>query len=313
MLILTVSIQPILRRVLILTLISSLSACAIAPVGKTTHTPSPLNVKHVVLISIDGLRPDAISRNNAPHIYRMLQNGHHYTHARTINRSLTLPGHASMLTGLPVSIHQVFRNKTIEGHLQYPTLPSILAKQNMKSAAFFSKKKMAYLFPPAYTDYQFGPGISGLEEKDTTAMQIAREFNLWWDSAGYHFTFVHIREPDRSGHAYGWMSDDYINRAIPVADNAVGAIVDTIKASRRRHQTLVIITADHGGKDNSHWFSREEDLRIPWIASHPQLKSSNFSGEWVSTLDTAPTILYLLGIPVPDEWPGKIVQGFRPQ
>ena len=308
--------KTILHTVLTIVMAHYLIACTIPPVltgNKPTLPPSQLNVAQVVLISIDGLRPDAINRDNAPHIYQMLQNGHYYTHARTVGRSLTLPSHASMLSGLPVSIHQVTKNKPIKGHIKSATLPSILAKYDMKSAAFFSKKKMAYLFPPAKTAYQFGPGVSGLEEEDTTAVQIAREFNLMWSSDTYAFSFIHIREPDRSGHAYGWMSDDYMNRAIPAADDAVGAILKTIKKSRRGHQTLMIITADHGGKDNSHWYSRDEDLPIPWIASHPQLSSHNYSEEWVSTLDTTPTILYLLGLPIPDELGGKIVEGFRPK
>ena len=306
----------LIQRLLLIMLLGYLTACTTLQLPKlpTKQQPipsSPLNVKHVVLISVDGLRPDAINRDNAPHIYQLLQQGHYYTHAKTIGRSLTLPSHASMLTGLPVDIHRVVKNKPMPGYMKSPSIPTLLAKRDMTSAAFFSKKKMTYLFSPTQTNYMFGPGINGLEEKDTTAQLTAEDFKFMWSSAGYNFSFVHLREPDRSGHAYGWMSDDYLNRAIPSADNAVGSIIKTIQASRRAATTLVIITADHGGKNNDHWHGREEDQRIPWIAYYPQLTQNSYSNEWVSTMDTAPTILYLLGKPIPKNMQGKVVEGFR--
>src|SRR5689334_12837495 len=54
---------------------------------------------HVVVVSIDGLRPDAIARFKAPTLTRLMHEGRYSLSAQTISLSLTLPSHTSMLTG----------------------------------------------------------------------------------------------------------------------------------------------------------------------------------------------------------------------
>src|SRR6267378_3240742 len=53
---------------------------------------------HVIVISVDGLRADAIHKFHAPTIERLMREGRYSLTAQTINTSLTLPAHTSMLT-----------------------------------------------------------------------------------------------------------------------------------------------------------------------------------------------------------------------
>ena len=66
--------------------------------------------EHVVLVSIDGLRPDAISPKETPTLSRLTTEGSYTLSARTILPSKTLPSHTSMLTGQPPDIHGVSWN-----------------------------------------------------------------------------------------------------------------------------------------------------------------------------------------------------------
>src|SRR5882762_4936018 len=65
---------------------------------------------HIIVISIDGLRADAIEKFHAPTIERLMREGRYSLTAQTINTSLTLPSHTSMLTGVPETVHGVTWN-----------------------------------------------------------------------------------------------------------------------------------------------------------------------------------------------------------
>src|SRR4051812_38689313 len=60
---------------------------------------------HVIVISVDGLRPDAIEKYDAQTIKRLMREGRYSLNAQTITTSLTLPSHTSMLTGVGADIH----------------------------------------------------------------------------------------------------------------------------------------------------------------------------------------------------------------
>src|SRR5262245_4599238 len=63
--------------------------------------------EHVIIVSIDGLRPDAIKKFGADTMKRLMQEGSYSLHASTILPSKTLPSHTSMLTGVEPSEHGV--------------------------------------------------------------------------------------------------------------------------------------------------------------------------------------------------------------
>src|SRR5688572_11070084 len=67
---------------------------AIAPATRVGFMTS-----HVIVMSIDGLRPDAIEKFGATTMQRLMKEGSYTLAARTIFPSKTLPSHTSMLTG----------------------------------------------------------------------------------------------------------------------------------------------------------------------------------------------------------------------
>jgi len=298
-----------LKQAAIICLAISLSACA--PQTRKTFATGKTIVEHIVLVSIDGLRPDAINANNAPHLYQLTQTGLYYPAAQTIQRSVTLPSHTSMLTGLDSRQHNIYKNKSLPGFIMPPTVLKMLKKEGKSTATFFSKEKLNFLFPPDSIDYIYARGQNGIDSQQTTARHLASEFARRWDKNGFNLTFIHIREPDIAGHRHGWMSDAYLNQAVPAADQAIGQIHSSIKNSRYANNTLLIITADHGGKDKTHSGNRQEDLTIPWLAVFPLMKAVTHHEKNVSIYDTTPTILYLLGTPIPTGLDGQVIPGIQ--
>ena len=81
-----------------------------APLLPVRPLPTGSLTRNVVVVSIDGLRPDAIITYSAPTLQRLMREGSYTLSARTIDPSKTLPSHTSMLTGQPPDRHGVLWN-----------------------------------------------------------------------------------------------------------------------------------------------------------------------------------------------------------
>src|SRR5690242_4432633 len=92
-----------------LAILASLAAALAMAAPAMPQRPIPA-VEHVVLISIDGLRPDLALRANMPVLRRMLSEGSYTFWAKTTEVSVTLPSHTSMVTGVTPEKHGVTWN-----------------------------------------------------------------------------------------------------------------------------------------------------------------------------------------------------------
>ena len=77
--------------------------------------------------------------------------------------------------------------------------------------------------------------------------------------------FIHFTDPDDAGHKYGWGSPQQI-KAFSEVDAALAEIVKAIEAAGISDESVLIITADHGGHGKTHGGKTPEDMLIPWIA-----------------------------------------------
>ena len=79
-------------------------------------------------------------------------------------------------------------------------------------------------------------------------------------------------------------------------------------------ETTVILTADHGGQATVHGTRQRLDMTIPWIIAGPRVVRRGPLTRPVRTIDTAVTILHLLGIKPPSNATGSVVlEPFQPQ
>ena len=111
------------------------------------------------------------------------------------------------------------------------------------------------------------------------------------------------------GGVYGWLSPEQFS-VIFRADEAIGELLTALDSYGLRDETLLIITADHGGHGTTHGSSKPEDMTIPWIASGPGIQTGELTSI-IHTMDTAATAAYALGLPIPTEWDGvPVVEAF---
>jgi arylsulfatase A-like enzyme len=118
--------------------------------------------------------------------------------------------------------------------------------------------------------------------------------------------FVHLPDPDTAGHSSGWMSPAY-GRAVLAADGALKDLLETADDVYGTGNYSVLVTADHGGHGRGHGTSDPLDVTIPWIAWGRGVNAGAMADVTINTFDTAPTVLWLLGVERPAAWDGVVV------
>lgn len=259
----------------------------------------------VILISIDGLRPDAIEASGASILPRLMDEGAYTLTARTISPSRTLPSHTSMVTGVPPAEHGITWNDDRTeslGTVETPTVFRLAKAQGHTTAAFFSKSKLRHLAQPGALDHTQAPsGISVLSAAETTEQAIR-----YMERQRPSLLFVHLAEPDAAGHSTGWLGRIY-RWAVRRADGAVGEIIRAAERTYGAGGYTVIVTADHGGHARTHGADSDDDMQIPWIVWGAGVQRTGVLTQPVSTMDTAATVLWLLGIDRPAGLTGQPV------
>lgn len=267
-----------------------------------TPTPTPVAIKHIVIISIDGLRPDALDQANTPTLDALRASGAYSSRAQTVIPSATLISHASMLGGMIPDKHGIYWNLYAPelGKVNGPTLFSIVHDSNLRTAMIVGKIKLEQLYLPHPAGYFDGGPTTDIQVRDR-AMAIIQ------DPAGLpHILFVHFPDVDVVGHEAGWMSSHQLG-AVSTVDSYIGEMVASLEQNGYLGSTLLIITADHGGHDTTHLIlpPLPEDITIPWLAVGPGVHAGITLTRDIMTYDTAATALYALRLPIPEVWDGQ--------
>lgn len=288
-------------------LLGAWSGCSGAP-RTTPPPPSPLPVgaltHHVVVVSIDGLRPDAIPAAGARTLERLMREGAHATDARTIFPSFTLPSHTSMVTGVGPEVHGIDWNTNLtasHGVVGVPTMLEVAHEAGLHTAAFLGKRKLLHLLRPGSLDHALYPRTEAYLSADRVVEEAVRYLHF----ERPNLLFVHLPDPDLAGHLFRWRSLPY-RWGVRRADQAVRALWEASQDAFGEDFVL-IVTADHGGHGRTHGTAREVDMHIPWIAWGRGVSPGAISAS-IHTYDTAATALWLLGVPVPAQWEGRPVR-----
>jgi len=275
-------------------------ASVAAPVAAPVTEKAPI-AKHVIVVSEDGMRPDALFKAPANFHQRMMKSAAFSLDAQTIRHASTLPSHAAMLSGFDVHDHGLTWNswQPNRGFIKVPTIFQAAKEAGKGSAAFVGKKKLAHIIRPGVVDVFARPGY--------LCHKIAEAAADYFLKHRPQIEFVHFSDPDSGGHSSGWMSDVQM-KAVRNSDRCLETLVEAVANSELARDTVIIVSSDHGGKGHSHSGRIREDRLIPWIAWGAGVRPGyEIQGE-VSTLDTAATALWVLGHKVPSALPGHPIK-----
>lgn len=263
-----------------------------------TPPPTPPPQPKVLIITVDGLRADAVAKANAPGIRILAGRGSCTYQAQTIVPPQTLPAHASMISGYPQSVHGITwtEYRGDKGTIKVPTIFSIAHAAGLRTVMVVGKQKLAHLNAPGTVDV-FCLETGDKAVADRTVIEMA---------VGFDLMLAHFPDVDLAGHTSGWMSAPYLQQ-VAQADVAIGAVLAVLPSF-----TTVILTADHGGIGTNHGKNIPEDMTIPWIVAGPTVNESYVLTTRVNTMDTAATALHVLGLSLQPEASGRVVtEAFR--
>ena len=254
-------------------------------------------MSRVVFVMIDGLRPDAL--DHAPTFQEVMRRGASTTNGRSVVPSITLPCHMSIYHSVPPATHGIFENEYIAPTKRLDGLIETLKDNERRCACFTNWEFLRDINRPgslklsfmADTSYDLPNGDRPIVD---TALPYVRE-------GAFDFTWIYLGCVDTSGHAFGWMSEGYLQQ-VATSDAQLARIVDVLPAD-----ATLIVHSDHGGHDYIHGTELPADMTIPWAIMGPQIPPGVTLDRPISLLDTAPTIATILGVPVPESWEGIAV------
>ena len=258
-------------------------------------------VRHVIVISVDGLASgllhELMANDSASHFanfQRFVDHGATTFNARTDHAfTLTLPNHATMITGRPAALPDQQPNTIEHGYtanvdplagatlhnagnpnLTYVASVFDVVHDHGLSTALYASKNKFSLFVKSYDTAngavdriglpngrdKIDSSLTSISGSHVNAADLMAAYLASLAKHRFNFTLLHFRDTDAVGHLSGWESDHWTD-AVKAVDGYLGHLFDLVQNTPAlAGHTVIILTADHGGTDLSH--------REPWIPEH---------------------------------------------
>jgi predicted AlkP superfamily pyrophosphatase or phosphodiesterase len=260
--------------------------------------------RRVVVVLADGLRPDVITPDTMPVLHLLGENFYRAVSARTIDPPRTVAALTSLTTGISPARHKLFEPGLgiISKGRDLRPLPRVLRAAGMRTAVVAGDLPAAAR--PVARALAMAGGIDEIDFVGDNARLTAIAAGAATSRLQDGLLFVYMPDCDRAGHAHGWMTGPYLEKAVDV-DAAIGSIARTLDG-----ETLLIVLADHGGggvEPKDHAQPHPLNEQIPLIIAGKQVCAETTPALEVSILDVPATILWALDVDVPDEYEGRVL------
>jgi len=262
--------------------------------------------KHVVILGVDGA--GAFFKDTpTPRIDEMFAEGATTLRSKTSFPTISAQCWASLLHGVLPEYHGMTNAITEDRNLWYPVkspYPSIFrvareAHPEAQLASFVSWYAINNGIIEHNLDVEMG------ETKDVDP-EIARMTVSYLSDHAPMLLFVHFGSPDVVGERDGFGTPAQL-QAISELDTYIGWIYDQLKLKNLLDDTLIILTADHGGKGKTHGGDSDEERYVfLGIAGKTVAKGTIVDAE---TRDIAAIAAYALGLDIPETWTGHVPAG----
>ncbi len=275
--------------------------------------------KNVLLITMDTTRAGRLGcygwkNAKTPVLDALAARGVRFERAYT-PVPITLPAHVTIFTGVNPPEHGVRDNGTAALGLELPVLTEFFQKNGYRTGGFIGAGVLNQRYGlrrgfDEYTDEM----PSRVYQRDGSA--VSRDAIEWLneDPDKPFFCFVHYYDPHTpltpSQALLQQLKDPY-DAEVAGMDQYIGQLIDWLRAHNKLEQTLIVAVADHGESLGDHGFQwhalllYEGILRIPLIVSLPGvIAEGRATRDVVRLADVMPTILELMGWPIPAEGSG---------
>jgi predicted AlkP superfamily pyrophosphatase or phosphodiesterase len=278
----------------------------------------PVTVRRVVLLSLDGVRGDALPY--LPTVSALTQRAVWTDAMETVVPALTLPAHLTMLSGRDVTHYGITVNTMDAGIAAVMRVNGITPMFDWARTAGIRSAAVAgvLLVPPAQrAEAKSFFGVDTLEGADGDSHALApASVALIRGDTTLRMLFVHFPDADFAGHTYGWIDSDgaltpAYRAALARMDTAIATLWTEIAPSVDAGHTAFIITADHGGghgdgcntveaATHTHCTAHPGDRLIPFVLVARDAVAARLAVA-PSITQVGATVGALLGIAVPEK------------
>lgn len=281
---------------------------------------------NILLITVDTLRVDRVGvyggTDLTPAIDRLANGGVQFSVAYA-HAPMTLPSHASILTGLTPPGHGVRNNGAFVLSPSVNTLATYLQPRGYRTGAFvgafvldarFGLNRGFDRYDDFYGEQQGAVNFGFSERSAERVLQPAADWILGaagaQASAAPWFAWVHLFDPHAPYRAPEHLRSDPYDNEVAYADRQLGRFLDRLRAARVLDRTLVVVTADHGESLGDHGeathglFAYDVVLRVPLLIVAPSLRPAVVDVP-AAHVDIVPTVMDLIGLDLPRELHGR--------
>lgn len=308
----------------------------VASAGPALPAPGAASERSLLLVTLDTTRADRLGCYGAtgaetPTLDALARRGLLFTDAVS-PVPMTLPAHASLLTGLDPPGHGVRANGDYALAPDAVTLAEVLQGAGYRTAAFVS----SFVLDPRFgLDQGFDVYDARLEatrqaafapQTERSAEAVTAAAIAWLRNgaavagadAGPFFLWVHYFDPHDPYEPPEPFRSRFRDRPyegeIAYVDRELGRLLAALEASGVGDETVIVVAGDHGeslGEHHELYHSRtlyEGAVHVPLIVALPSVvagSAGRVEDRVVSLVDLFPTVLELLGIAVPGEPDGR--------
>jgi arylsulfatase A-like enzyme/Flp pilus assembly protein TadD len=287
--------------------------------------PAPATPPHILLVTIDTLRADRLGRGFTPTLDGLAAEGVRFTHARA-GVPLTLPSHATILSGLLPPRHGVRENATYRFDAEHPTIASVLEARGYRTAAVVGAFVLDRQFGldagfDSYDDrIPRSPDADVRLESERPAAAVTDAALAWAERAAEppgspFFLWVHYYDPhapyDPPAQHLASAGGQRYDGEVAYVDAELRRLLDGLSARGLQSETMVVVAGDHGESLGEHgerthgMLLYDAAVRVPLIVKLPGQAKPAVRTDPASLADIAPTILGAVGRAAPGaEAPG---------
>ncbi|WP_430972168.1 alkaline phosphatase family protein [Sunxiuqinia rutila] len=259
----------------------------------------------VLIIGIDGCRPDGLLAAKTPNLDKIWENGAYSFSAQTDPISSSGICWTAMLTGVWHEKHNVLTNEYKDPNIgEYPH--------------FYRRVKEQKPDLKLYSIVNWSPIHKILQKGDADIVnyllsdeKVTQRVVDLLQNDNPDAVFVQLDEVDGAGHRYDYVpeSSEYL-KAIEKADELVGSMITAIKRREliKKENWLILVSTDHGGSKKGHGKDIPEHTTIFFIANGNDVQKGKIKQQ-VNVVDVAVTALEHLGIESEEDWnlDGKVI------
>ena len=301
-----------MKKSLLLTAVFALAVavCNAAAPRKVVKKAPAKKASHVVLLAMDGWGAYSVNKaHDIPNIKYFMENGSYTLKDRTVLPSASAINWASMFMGVPTEMHGYtqWNSRTPEipsanvgDHNICPTIFSVVREQlpQAETGCLAEWVGIKYLIDSLSVSHLECPISS---EKDV--MTLANKAAEYIKAKKPKFLAVCNDQIDHAGHSLGHDTPEYYNTLASV-DKQVGVIVQALKDAGMWDDTIIILTADHGGINKGHGGKTLLEMEIPFIIWGKGVKKGFHITDTMMQYDCAATIAEIFGLKRPQSWRG---------